>query len=198
MNVYIRQNELQNAYIWEYVEVWTYSYDFRNKTTSQLSSDWWTNTSGLTTGANWVTSSGWRAIDNTISWLWDVMANAKKLRIEMLTYNSWWGDQTAGVLLLKDGDGYTQTWFYLNINSYEALCWYVSVVSGSLSNYTWEVTIIGEFDFVNKTFYFKLPNIYENTVSLTDSWIAIAKATNGVRCPLCANRYLESFSITIE
>ena len=193
--VYIGTNKVRPAV----TPTFEYSYDFRNKSTSQIATDGWTNTSSLLTWAYWVSANSWTAIDNSISWLWTVMATANKLRIEMTTYNSWWVDsQTAGVLLLKNGDGYTQTGCYLDINAYEVLCGYVSAIRGGLSNYTWEVTIICEFDFVNKTCYFKLPWIYENTVSITDSGIAIAKTTNGIRCPLCKNRYLEEFTITIS
>jgi hypothetical protein len=45
------QHELKNDYIGEY-KVYEYSYDFRNKTTTQLANDGWTNVSSATVNSN--------------------------------------------------------------------------------------------------------------------------------------------------
>lgn len=36
------QKELQNAYIWEYVPSFVYTYDFRNKSATDITNAWWT------------------------------------------------------------------------------------------------------------------------------------------------------------
>ena len=58
MNVYIwTSGVLKNAYIGE---VYEYSYDFRNKSSTILTNDWWSVWSWTTIDSNGITSSSLR------------------------------------------------------------------------------------------------------------------------------------------
>ena len=176
---------------------WTFTYDFVNKTTTQLTNDGRTNASWLTTWANWVTANSWTAIFNQASWLSTAMANANKITIVMDTYNARWGTDLSGVGVCDSSNVWpTQIWFYVQSNAYVVDCG-----SNVLTTYfTWpagDSTITCEWDFVNKTCYLDFPNVYTGTMSLTDSQIATKSVVNSVRCPLQRYRYIKSLSITI-
>lgn len=200
MWVYIGTSELKNAYIGE---VYEYSYDFRNKTTTQLANDWWTNTSWLTTGANWVTASSWTAIFNQISWLWDIMGRARKLKLELLMYDNWSSStwSTAWVTLVTWTDGYTQTWFYTDNSNVWAICgsWTETIKkSQTVYNTKWDYTLTAEYDFVNKILSVNFPSVYSWTATLADSNITVAKTNNTVRCPIQTDRYIKTIYVLVE
>lgn len=180
-----------------------YSYDFRGKTTTQLANDGWTNTSSLTTWANWVTASSWTKIYNQLSWLGTAMANAKKLTMTMLMYDAWsvTTGSVAWVTLTTWTDAYTQTWFYTDRDWAWAMCGSATEVidkSQQIYNTQWDYTLSAVFDFVNKTVSVVFPSVYTGSASLTDAWITTAKTNNTVWCPLNNDRYVKTISILIE
>ena len=95
MNVYLYQNNtekvLKNIYIGEY-KAYEYSYDFRNKTTTQLTNDWWTIQSwSIWINSGWIyVSSAWNPIVlNTTPIV--SLSEAKKVTItEVGTWSNAW------------------------------------------------------------------------------------------------------------
>lgn len=76
------EHELKNAYIGE---VYEYSYDFRNKSSTILTNDWWTVGSWTTIDSNGITSSGY---SSTTHLIWHSITNAKKLIMTCWLYNA--------------------------------------------------------------------------------------------------------------
>ena len=181
--------------------MWVYIGTSELKT--QLANDWWTNTSWLTTGANWVTASSWTAIFNQISWLWDIMGRARKLKLELLMYDNWSSStwSTAWVTLVTWTDGYTQTWFYTDNSNVWAICgsWTETIKkSQTVYNTKWDYTLTAEYDFVNKILSVNFPSVYSWTATLADSNITVAKTNNTVRCPIQTDRYIKTIYVLVE
>lgn len=183
-------------------KTWTFTYDFVNKTTTQLANDGWTNASNLTTWANWVTANSWTAIFNQISWLWTAMANATKLKIEYTMYQ-WWstGGNVCWVTLITWTDAYTQTGSYASYYWYWAMCGTnVEIMSGTAAAYNTvgEWTLTAEYDFTTKVATVNFPNVYSWSASFTDAMLATARTNDTIRIPLEKYRYIKSLSITIS
>lgn len=198
------ETPIKNMYIWEYIEpIFNYSYDFRNKTTTQLTNDGWTNTSWLTTWANWITASSWTAIFNQVSWLWTAMTNATKLKLECVIYEGWsYVSSVAWLTLTTWTDGNTQTWFWTDNTGYGIICgsWtQYTFDSSTVYNSSGERTLTTEFDFVSKTVNIDFPSVYSWVwaLSITDATIAVARTNNSVRIPLERDRYIKTISVTV-
>lgn len=189
------EHKLKNAYIGE---VYEYSYDFRNKTTTQLANDGWTNVSSATVNSNWITFSSWTAIFNQLSWLSSRMATANRL---VLTYTMWYASSSnavAGLTLMNNNnDNSGQTWWYLNQSAYEVLINNSSLLVGSHWTLSWDLTNTFNYDLVNKQCSITFQWLYNNTVSITDAQISWIRNLAYIRCPI-ATMYLKKISITIE
>ncbi len=192
------QKELKNWYIWEYVEpIFNYSYDFRNKTTSDLSTDWWLNTSWLTTWSDWITSSSWIDVRRSVSWLTTALSTAKKLRLEAQTYIQYTWSCVSWLVLTEWLDYTKQCWFYYDAN------WFSIEINGD-DNRTTHVKSTGvknitvEYDFENKTYsgdYVGGNGTFSWTI--TDTQIAGVRNLGYIYMPLERYSYIQTISITI-
>ena len=176
---------------------WKYTYDFINKTTTQLTNDGWINASWLTTGSNWVTSTNWVALWNEVNWLWTAMSNAKKVTMSFTTYsnNSWTG--VAGFLIVQDANNTWETGLYTEPRQYEFKIIWNRLTKPSSSQWTGDRVATYTFDFENKqaTYSYAWSS---NTYTLTDAQISWAKQCKRIYCPLSTAIYLKNLSITIE
>lgn len=160
--------------------VWEFSYDFRNKTTTQVTNDWWftyRDTRSWSVDSNglhivWFPWCLWKYIDNSH------FQNAKKITVKahvnIQTYSNnafiskydswetltcWWNIDTR------------QSFRKINFNWTE-----ISQTNASIPYWQYDVKMV--FDFVNKTATLSLSWFTDVTVSLTDS--AITNVKNNV------------------
>lgn len=161
-------NELQNAYIGE---VYNYEYDFRGKTSSQVTSDWWTLWSWLSFDSNWAYSSTW---SSTTKAIWYALSNAKRITMTAWIYNanSW---NLSYMLWNNKNTSTNQTGYYMS--------WYDGgnsqiLVNGTIieqyaqSEPSWQSEYNYTLDFENLTYKFEYAGI-------TKSWaITQAQATS--------------------
>lgn len=83
MNVYIgTSGELKNAYIGE---VYEYSYDFRGKSSTNLTNDGWSVGANTTIDSNGITSSSYSSTTHEI---WHSITNAKRLTLTCWLYDA--------------------------------------------------------------------------------------------------------------
>ena len=184
MNVYIwTSGTLKNAYIGE---VYEYSYDFRNKTNSQLQTDWWTlddsshtayNSNGVYSTTN-VTVRATRSLPSLV--------NAKKITFNevMVVASTSYGSGAS----FRSYTGTTATkqkifWIIVNKDQGYNMKW--GYVVSSTQNFKQDITTTGTktnslvYDLVNKTITYTLDwTTYTGT--LTDSNITDIKSNNGV------------------
>ena len=66
-------------------KVYEYSYDFRNKSSTILTNDWWTVGANTTIDSNGITSSSYSSTTHEI---WHSITNAKKLTLTCWLYNA--------------------------------------------------------------------------------------------------------------
>ena len=191
--------KVKKIYVWDKqvrpAPLYEYSYDFKNKTTTILANDGWTNISWATINSSWITFSSWNDIRNEASWLWTAMSSAKKVTmkwsfIRNSTSNTLW------FTLLKLNTT-SQTGAYADNNWYAITCWWSTVqrITSAIpaSTYTFTLT----YDFVNKEVKVNFPWINTNTYTLTDTQIANAKICNLLRCPIQSD-ILQSIYLLIE
>lgn len=118
-------SELKNAYIGEEYD---YVYDFRGKTTSQLTSDGWNLQSGASVDANWLTASSWGT--NRMTLPVSVTSSTKKITMVwgLKVYNAIWTH-------LVDTSNSNQTWIHTNKSGNKCQVF----ISGSYTEYsvTW-------------------------------------------------------------
>lgn len=146
------------VYLWN--NVYEYSYDFRNKTASNLISDWWTFTtwqSQFTSDSNWCwrnsTSSDTRAKIE----LGNKFANAKKITVTTNIYVNkvaTWDSITFAIYTTSWSNG---TWLYMWGIAWNWASWYVltyperttSIQSQTFS--TGALTFVSTYDLENLT-----------------------------------------------
>ena len=159
--------------------VWKYSYDFRNKTVSQIQSDWWvTRMWSYSAGSSWIYTNR-----DAIIWFAVDCSNAKKI-IMTWTANSarasyWWvsiwlmttvttqtSDAGFGLYGTANNPASAVTvycnWSRVNWND----IWVIR---------PWPHTVTMTLDLVNKTFVWNVPNIWTSTQSLNDTQISAIK-----------------------
>lgn len=180
MWVYIGTSELKNAYIGG---VYEYSYDFRSKTTSQITSDGWTVIQWTPSFSSyWVRNSGsdrMVKMVNNVQWLGTKMTTCKKLIVEFTRYTTWeaafswtlahysWGTTSNGTGIYQDnrlGD----IWF--------SFAWSrIATLSGTVS---WTVKFKWEYDLVNKTAEISWNGVSKGTATMTDEAVANVRSNS--------------------
>ena len=158
------EHSLKNAYIGE---VYDYSYDFRNKTTANLTADWfsvyeWT----WKVNSSWLSSNSSNArviVNKSIQSL----LNATKLTITQLCILS---NGSVWIRLNWTWRTYA-TWMYMGTTeNYQTLA-----IAGTANNYSWmsawTYTQTAIFDFVNKTATLSCTWKSDHTETMTDTQI---------------------------
>ena len=165
--------ELKNAYIGEY-KGFEYSYDFRNKTTSQVTADgwvirqWWCSFNSYWVRNN---SSDWKLkMTNKVVWLQQKMTSCKKLIIEFTRYTTGeaafaWGMVTeskmGNLLGVYQDNRLWEITISVDSSNILQLSWTIS----------WTVKFRWEFDLINKTAALSWNWNSPTTVTLTDDII---------------------------
>lgn len=174
MNVYIwTSGVLKNDYIGE---VYEYSYDFRNKTLSQVQNDWWTfqEWSGTVAfNSNWVylRSTSYNLRMRNVKGPW---TNANKITMTM-TATVWTWSATFKLSTSNNADTNTTS---INIdsnrNKQELIIYWNWYSFSWLSSWTYTQKVV--LDLVNKTYTLSCTWKSDNTWSITDEQIAWIKA----------------------
>ena len=207
MNVYLYQSwtekELKNDYIWK---VYEYEYDFRNKSSTQLTNDWWSVlTWTLETGSSWITSPTgkdvtlWHSVD---------LSTAKKITIDTsIVWNRddaysgrgmwfWVRLNWSNYCIFRV---YNNWWNYTGIRTILDIWWTVydwtSIGNIWTSSYTPKFII----DLENKTLTWKISWYNDATYTLTDAQItAIRNMTYLSVYATQHNFYIQTASILVE
>ena len=207
MNIYLHPNgvkkELKNDYIWE---VYEYSYTFKWKTVSEITSEWTSLIWGVAVNSDWATWIGqnndlriWKSIPSLdtakkIIISWTVVANNPTQNAWQLTISmgTWWGVGETGYqvygsyfnwIKVMYGDGSTQ-YFWNKVGD---------AVSGS--TYKPKTTI----DLENKIITWELSWFSNSTLALTDTQINHIRQFDKLVCYVASTwSTISDVSITIE
>lgn len=169
--------------------LYKYEYDFRNKNATTLANDWWINVlwaaSGLTYNSDWIHNS-WSPYENVllkIEWISSVIANAKKITLNMVWKSSFWQVSLSFREVATSSSRTGTTWIYFQRWDYNNPCavyWWIywtsayQTVSASTyyNTWFWQTWV---FDFVNKTLTITDTLWFSNVVTLTDTQISNIK-----------------------
>ena len=184
MNVYLypsnTETELKNAYIGEY-KWYEYSYDFRNKTTTQVTNDGWftyRDVRSRSVDSNWIHVVWypwcmWKLIDNS------KFTNATKvtisgyINIQTYALHLWFvnsSDVNTGSILYGDSrQSFWNTSIYWNL---------ITQANESLPYWWYEFKVV--YDFVNKTATGSITWHSDITWALSDNDIANFKANTNM------------------
>lgn len=189
MNVYIgTRGELKNAYIGE---VYEYSYDFANKSVSQLQNDWWTfvyiewNTPP-TFSSDWITN--WTSVywGNTVlitrTWISSYIANANKVTLIFTWKTQWWQISHKFYRVANSSTRSDTTWGYIQVTSIyfqdqkSAVYWWIYGESGyeNINPSTYNNVMVTQtcvLDFINKTMTITDTLWFSKVLTLTDTQI---------------------------
>lgn len=201
MNVYIWTNSLKNAYIGE---VYEYSYDFRNKTASQVTNDWWILSRGsLQINTNGLYSSGSVNEINLLSnKLNTVLATAKKITYHVLwRHGSWTADLNCQITTWLYPNQSKSTWVYNSYSSYNSYTYWWTSTSFTHTPTTWVLEYTYELDLVAKTMTLTYQqwssSIFTNTMS--DTAITNIRTNNYIRLILnWSNEAISKIDILVE
>lgn len=171
-------------------ETYTYSYDFRGKTSSQVESDWWEVTRGtLSLNADWLywTSGTWNEVYLQSTTMNDALANAKKITLKLLGSHliSWTSGNSFFTTQWKYPNASKYTWVYYaygSSNSYQ--------YGGTSKSFTytqpssWTCEYIYEVDLESKTATLTFIQWGSGTftTNISDTDVANIRATNYIRC----------------
>ena len=183
-----------------------YSYDFRNKSASDLSNDWWTTRWTLSTWSSWVSSP----IGADVNLLHSVdLSVAKKITItsSIINNNSQGGKAFIFWLWIDN----SSTWYTNAVNFYVVDSSYgwtkVQILqSWTTTNWTniWYIwtssyTPIIIIDLENKLITWKINWYSDSTLSLTDSQATAIKSYWCLNLYTTQNNfYIQDVSITVE
>lgn len=155
-----------NVYIWTDSPPYTFEYDFRGKTTTQLTNDGWTLWSWYTCDSGWLyVSNNWNAMcTHNI----ESIKNANKITLESTYKTSTWYWHS----LYCNNDSYTSTNFWIWCNQ-SSIRWNVEAgsiasVSASLSN-VWVISVKLILDIKNWTWNYNVGS-YSKSGTLTLPW----------------------------
>ena len=179
-------------------EEWIYSYDFRDKTTTQLANDGWLNTTNLTTWSSGITASNWTAVLKDVSWLATIMSTANKLTLELQTSITNTYNCTAWLLLTEDLNFSKQCWCYYDSSFFSVVISSNEIDKTSHVKSTWTKNITCEFDFVNKTYSGNY--VWGNGMfswTLTDAQIANVRNLGCIYMPLENGNLIQTIKITV-
>ena len=198
-------SELKNAYIGE---VYEYSYDFRNKTESQIINDGWTKAWGsLTTWSSWISSpSGY---DFTLTYPID-LSSANKITLNAdASYNRNYGgyavvfgvqesvsdyrSNNIAMFYCASSTGYNWT------NVRLAQSWNIIGWTNIGDIWTWAKSPTIEIDLQNKTITWKIAWFNNSTLSLSDAQVSLIRSLGALFVYTTQNTfYIQTISVTIE
>lgn len=189
------QKDIKNIYLWEYKDPITptfeLSYDFRNKSWTNVQNDWWTLiqwTSWTTINSNWINMpTRWQGNSNKVRISYPIDLNdVKKITLEATYYgvdDTRWCSFDYSTRLSSNFD----TWW-------TSISWSTTTASGYMwrwgaytpntsvrydnSPQTWTRTSHAEFDLVNKTITFYRNWLSTLTWTISDTDIATIKGWN--------------------
>ena len=194
MWVYIGTSELKNAYIGE---VYEYSYDFRNKSSTILSNDGWTNASSGTTtfSSQWIK---WSSIRYTkpIN-----LSNASRLTLSCTW--AWGNDDEYGFRVWQTVTTSTRAWLTGVYYTYNTI--WLSLFS-TYQTFSWVASWIHKIDFIldfnAKTFEIKIDWSSFQNWTVTDAQILDIKNNTTVLFAYVSwqgsDYYLETVSLILE
>ena len=201
MGVYLypsgTETELKNAYIGEYHE-YEYSYDFRNKSTTNLTNDWWLDVSSLTTWSTWITANSWTPVKCNPSWLATAMSNASKLILELHASITSTSICSTWAILCEDVNISKQCWIYFDENTFVVTVNSQKAYETTYSKSTGDKTLIWVFDFVSKTYSgsYTWGNVTFSW-TLTDAQIATVRNLGYIYLPIKRYAYTQSISVKV-
>lgn len=181
------ENPLQNAYIGEYGETWSYSYTFKWKTAVEIWNEWTAQVWTIATNSEWLTwTSGSDVIVTksipsltnakriTVSWtiVWQNIENTAGMT--GVNKGSWWGTWDVGYAVYWSQFGGMRVANYYNWTSYE---WNV-VWNATGLTYTSTLTI----DLEAKTIVWAVSWFSNSTLTLTDAQITDIRTYEYLRC----------------
>ena len=189
------EHSLKNAYIGE---VYEYSYDFRNKSTSQITADGWNIAANhIQLWANWISgnsSTEWK-VKKTVNLLW-----AERCILKTNLYISWWSWQRWWISpWFANAQGSFRAnwmgnwpWFWLQLNLVSWTAWsqfnetvalnwqYTSTLEVDLVNNKASVTLDGVWTITNNNpdlTTFLSEQFLSITVTYWNSWVQDIKVT---------------------
>ena len=179
----IYEHKLKNNYIWEY-KVYEYSYDFRNKSTSQITADGWSIVQWWCLfNSYWVrnNSSDWMLrLINKVVWLQTKMTSCKKLIIEFTRYTTWEAAFAWAILNETPENNFTGIYQDNRLWDIRFRAGWSNLISLS-TTISWTVKFRWEYDLVNKSAEFSWNWANARTATLTDEAINnIRSASNAV------------------
>lgn len=202
MNVYIgTSGELKNAYIGE---VYEYSYDFRGKTKTQVTADWWQAWSWDTwtsCWSDWLYQSSHNWGGRLIRQFNTNMSNAKRIifttQFSMQGNYSW---TTRWITTSFSRDNATSIYLaYWGTNSNMQIAWGSNYIAPSISSWTYKYEYIVDLENKTATLTFLTWTSFSKTVSITDSQVNTIRNNDAYWMILVDEYcYLQTVSITIE
>lgn len=191
------ENELKNAYIWEYVPPYEISYDFTTWSVADLQSKWWTVPAWSSVTANGYknTSDNRSYIKLSSSELHDYAQTATKLVMKLHWTATWLTERALSIF-----DGTTEICnLYWNYVANSATFGQVSYVNESISEYwqNWEFTTTFTVDIQNKTWEYVSTGHTTLTWTVTDASITSFRLSNGIWVYFQGSGYIKDMSITI-
>ncbi len=202
--IYVRQNWVEKQV--RPAPIYEYSYDFANKSNTQVTNDWWTFimwNNYTSYSSDWMTSTSAQSIMLKREDLSQYLTNAKKV---ILTFTSKWSDYWLWYRLYRVATSSTRadiTWTYIDYSSSAKIEWHIywtswnqSVTRNDYIN-RW-VTQTCVIDFDNKKMTITNDVWFSKELTMTDTQISNIK-NNSIwhyTWPYL-NCYLKSLKITI-
>ena len=185
-----------------------YSYDFRNKTSTQVTNDGWELTRwtlSLNSNGLYWTSSSWNELYIQLPKMNTALANAKKITMTLLGkhWNSWDSGNSFFTAQWKYPNASKRTWVYCNFGSANQYYYWGSTIyfthtqsiSWGVCEYNYVVDLVWKT--ATLTFIQWSTNTY--THSISDSDITNIRANNYIRAAaLGTNDAISKINILIE
>ena len=184
--IYVGSNQVRPKY--------EYSYDFRNKSTSQITADGWTYDNAPSFNSDGMYYYTWGSRNfNTLNYN---IISAKKIVLKA-NFKITWSSYALWCTMVKVSDATYNTGMYIDYSPAQQVYIAGSVVTQyTASKSSWTYTETMEFDLENKTYTFS--GFFASSWSLTDSQISLIKNTNWLRIAVWLNMYFSSVELTIE
>ena len=186
--IYVWTTPVKEVYVWTKQvrpSWWEYRYDFRNKSNSQLQTDWWSlsNTTETKYNSDWIYANG-DNVPNIYRNLWVSLNTATYIKYTINwkfigDYGMW-----ASLTTRVNTDDTTQNWLANNrngSNAYASVWWYLQNTRTYKHNLSaWNYVQSLKFDFINKTILLYV-NGTAYTGTLTDANITSIRSNNNIK-----------------
>ena len=178
-------------------DVFEYSYDFRNKTISQIISDWWTTAQWTPTiTSNWYSSSN--SSRSRSNFTLPSLSNAKKITLKTtIVFNnstSAWKAVRLFTSSRTNATGYLVSAYW---DMQVQIGWDSTILSPTWSAWTYNTTAI--LDLQNATYTFSVTWFSDNTWTITSTQISNIRACTVAEVFSEDNKWaLSSISLTVE